>query len=68
MKTILTNFEIPLQSFFITQTVQFCVLQMGGGGGSSNACRKLKTVSIKNPQDGIRVQMVVKLISKIQMA
>ena len=29
MKTVLANFEIPLQSFFMTQTVQFCMLQMG---------------------------------------
>ena len=35
---------------------------------SSNAYRKLKTISIKNRQDGIRAQMVLKLISKIQMA
>ena len=28
MKTIQANFEIPLQSFFMTQTVQFCMLQM----------------------------------------
>ena len=29
MKTVLENFEIPLQLFFMTQTVQFCMLQMG---------------------------------------
>ena len=29
MKTVLANFEIPLQLFFMTQTVQFCTLQMG---------------------------------------
>ena len=35
---------------------------------SSNASRKLKTISIKNRQDGITAQMVLKLIHKIQMA
>ena len=63
MKSVLENFQIPLQSFFMTQTVQF--LYATNGDFSSNACRKLKTISIKNRQDGIRVQMVVKLISKI---
>ena len=29
MKTILANFEILLQLLFKTQTVQFCMLQMG---------------------------------------
>ena len=29
MKTIQANFEIPLQLFFMTHTVQFCTLQMG---------------------------------------
>ena len=29
MKNVLANFEIPLQLFFMTQTVQFCMLQMG---------------------------------------
>ena len=29
MKTVLANYEILLQSFFVTQTVQFCMLQMG---------------------------------------
>ena len=29
MKTVLANFEIPLQLFFMTQTVQVCMLQMG---------------------------------------
>ena len=29
MKTVLGNFEIPLQLFFMTQTVQFCMSQMG---------------------------------------
>ena len=43
------------------------VLYAANGNFSSNACRKLKTISITNRQDGIRVQMVVKLISKIQM-
>ena len=28
MKTLLVNFEIPLQLFFMTQTVQFCMLQI----------------------------------------
>ena len=28
MKTVLANFEIPLQLFSMTQTVQFCMLQM----------------------------------------
>ena len=31
------------------------------GGFSSNACRKLMTSTIKNPQHGIRVQLVLKL-------
>ena len=66
MKTVLANFEILLQLFFMTQRVQFCMLQMGIF--SSDACRKFKTISIKNRQDGIRAQMVLKLISKIQMA
>ena len=30
---------------------------------SSNACRKLMTRTIKNPQHGIRAQMVLKLIN-----
>ena len=29
MKTFLANFIIPLQLFFMTQTVQFCMQQMG---------------------------------------
>ena len=29
MKTVLANFEIPLQLFFMNQTVQFCMLQIG---------------------------------------
>ena len=29
MKTVRANFEIPLQLFFMTETVQFCMLQMG---------------------------------------
>ena len=66
MKTVLTNFEIPLQLFFMTQTVQF--LYAANGDFSSNACRKLKTISIRDRLDGIRAQMVLKLISKIQMA
>ena len=41
------------------------VLYAANGVFSSNACRKLKTISIKNRQDGIRAQMVLKLISKI---
>ena len=61
MKTVLENFEIPLQLFFMTQTMQFCMLQMG------ISCRKLKTISIQNCQDGIRAQMVLKMISRIQI-
>ena len=41
------------------------VLYAANGDFSSNACRKLKTISIKNRQDRIRAQMVLKLISKI---
>ena len=44
------------------------VLYAANGDFSSNACRKLKTISIKNCQDGIRAQMVLKRISKKQMA
>ena len=44
------------------------VLYAANGFFSSTACRKLKAISIKNRQDGIRAQMVLKLISKIQMA
>ena len=66
MKTILANLKIPLQSFFMTQNS--AVLYAANGDFSSNACRKIKTISIKNRQDGIRVQTVAKLISKIQMA
>ena len=29
MQTVLANFEIPLQLFFMTQSVQFCTLQIG---------------------------------------
>ena len=29
MQSILGNFEIPLQLFFMTQSVQFCTLQIG---------------------------------------
>ena len=29
MKTFLANFEIPLQLFFMNQTVQFCMLPIG---------------------------------------
>ena len=29
MKTVLAIFEISLQLFFMTQTVPFCMLQMG---------------------------------------
>ena len=39
MKTVLANFEIPLQSLFMTQTVQFCTLQMVNG--NLNRSRKL---------------------------
>ena len=28
MKTVLAIFEIPLQLFFMNETVQFCMLQM----------------------------------------
>ena len=34
---------------------------------SSNACRKLMTRTIKNPQDGIRVKIVLNLINKLKM-
>ena len=44
------------------------VLYDANGDFSSNACRKLKTIPIKNRQDVIRAQIVLKLISKIQMA
>ena len=44
------------------------VLYVVNGDFSSHACRKLKTIAIKNRQDRIRAQMVLKLISKIQMA
>ena len=66
MKTVLANFEIPLQLFFYDSNS--AVSYASNGDFSSNACRKLKTISIKNRQDGIRAQMVLKLISKIQMA
>ena len=29
METALASFEIPLQLFFMNQTVQFCMLQIG---------------------------------------
>ena len=29
MKNLMANFEILLQLFFMTQTVQFCMLQIG---------------------------------------
>ena len=32
---------------------------------SSNACRKSMTCTIKNPQHGIRTQIVLKLINKL---
>ena len=34
---------------------------------SSNACRKLMTRTVKNRQDGIRVQIVLNLINKLKM-
>ena len=34
---------------------------------SSNTCRKLKTHSIKNRQDGIRVKIVLNLIKSLKM-
>ena len=34
---------------------------------SSNACKKLMTRTIKNPQHGIRAQMVLKLTKKLKM-
>ena len=37
------------------------VLYAANGEFSSNACRKLMTRTIKNPQHGIRAQMVLKL-------
>ena len=62
MKTVLANFEIPLQ------LLNSAVLYSVNGDFSSNACRKLKTISIKNRQDWIRAQIVLKLVNKIQMA
>ena len=45
------------------------MLQMGANGEfSSNAFKILLTCTIKNPQHGIRAQMVLKLINKLQMA
>ena len=34
---------------------------------SSNACRKSIMRTIKNPQDGIRVNIVLKLTNKLKM-
>ena len=44
------------------------VLYAATGEFSSNACRKLMMHTIKNPQHGIRAQMVLKLTNKLQMA
>ena len=44
------------------------VLYAATGEFSSNACRKLMTHTIKNPQHGIRAQMALKLTNKLQMA
>ena len=65
MKTVLANFEIPLQSFFMTQSRQ--VLYAANKEFSSNTCRKLKTHSIENRQDGIRVKIVLNLIKRLKM-
>ena len=40
------------------------VLYAANGDFSLNACSNLKTISIKNRQEGIRAQVVLKLISK----
>ena len=40
MKTVLVNFEIPLQLFSMTQTVQF--LYAANGNFSSNSLQKIK--------------------------
>ena len=47
------EFKIPLQLFFMTQSGQLFTLQF-----SSSAYRKLMTRTVKNPQHGIREQMV----------
>ena len=44
------------------------VLYATNAGFSSNACRKLIAHTTKNPQHGIRAQMVLKLTNKLQMA
>ena len=44
------------------------VLYAANGEFSSNACRKLVTRIIKNPQHGIRMQTVLKLTNKLKMA
>ena len=65
MLTILGNFEILLQLFFYDSIR--AVLYAASKEFSSNACRKLLMRTIKNPQHGIRVQMVLKLTNKLKM-
>ena len=67
MKTVLANSEISSAPIIFYDS-NSAVLYAANGDFSSSACRKLRTISIKNHQDGIRAQMVLKLISKIQMA
>ena len=59
MKTVQANFEIPLHTIFYDsiKAVLYAV----------NTRRKLKTHSIKNRQDGIRVKIVLNLIKRLKM-
>ena len=43
------------------------VLYAANNEFSSNTCRKLKMHSIKNRQDGIRVEIVLNLIKRLKM-
>ena len=58
-------FEIPLQLFFYD--LIRAVLYAANREFSSNACRKLMTRTIKNPQHGIIMQMVLKPTNKLKM-
>ena len=46
--------------FFFSLDSSRAVLYAANGECSSNACRKLITRTIKNPQQGVRAQIVLK--------